>query len=191
MDRTEADLSRFKIFSLHCRSGPRRCEIGVESRLTMVRFGPIRQRRGRMALLTARAAAERLGVGYSTLKRWVRSGTVRTTRTEGGHHRVADSEIERLLAAPAARLAPASDHESMRQRRVLGRIECAESSLGIYRRGSRGRPARSSPPSSREPDAHRRDHRRCGSGAEASAGRGCDCDRQVDRSDDCATKRSF
>lgn len=51
-----------------------------------------------MALLTARAAAEKLGVGYSTLKRWVRSGRVRTTRTEGGHHRVADAEIDRLLA---------------------------------------------------------------------------------------------
>jgi molybdopterin-binding protein len=51
-----------------------------------------------MALLTARAAAERLGVGYSTLKRWVRSGRVRTTRTEGGHHRVAESEIDRLLS---------------------------------------------------------------------------------------------
>jgi len=51
-----------------------------------------------MGLLTARAAAERLGVGYSTLKRWVRSGRVRTTRTEGGHHRVAESEIDRLLA---------------------------------------------------------------------------------------------
>lgn len=50
-----------------------------------------------MALLTARAAAARLGVGYSTLKRWVRSGKVRTTRTEGGHHRVAESEIDRLL----------------------------------------------------------------------------------------------
>jgi molybdopterin-binding protein len=51
-----------------------------------------------MALLTARAAAERLGVGYSTIKRWVRNGRVRTTRTEGGHHRVADSEIDRLLS---------------------------------------------------------------------------------------------
>ena len=67
-----------------------------------------------MALLTARAAADKLGVGYSTLKRWVRSGTVRTTRTEGGHHRIADSEIERLLARqqPEARRrasAPADD----------------------------------------------------------------------------------
>src|SRR6185295_17654221 len=51
-----------------------------------------------MALLTVRAAAERLGVGYSTLKRWVHTGKVRTTRTEGGHHRVSEAEIERLLA---------------------------------------------------------------------------------------------
>src|SRR5678815_5301269 len=51
-----------------------------------------------MALLTVRAAAEQLGVAYSTLKRWVHTGQVRTTRTEGGHHRVAESEIERLLA---------------------------------------------------------------------------------------------
>lgn len=52
----------------------------------------------RMALLTPRVAAQRLGVGYSTLKRWVRNGRVRTTRTEGGHHRVAETEIDRLLA---------------------------------------------------------------------------------------------
>ncbi len=51
-----------------------------------------------MALLTVRVAADRLGVGYSTLKRWVHTGRVRTTRTEGGHHRVSEVEIERLLA---------------------------------------------------------------------------------------------
>ena len=51
-----------------------------------------------MAPLTIRAAAERLGVGYSTMKRWVHHGTVRTTRTEGGHHRVSDAEIERLAS---------------------------------------------------------------------------------------------
>jgi molybdopterin-binding protein len=50
-----------------------------------------------MALLTVRAAAAQLGVAYSTLKRWVHTGQVRTTRTEGGHHRVSESEIERLL----------------------------------------------------------------------------------------------
>ena len=51
-----------------------------------------------MALVTVRAAAERLGVGYSTLKRWVHTGHVRTTRTEGGHHRVSEAEIDRLMA---------------------------------------------------------------------------------------------
>jgi molybdopterin-binding protein len=84
-----------------------------------------------MARLTARAAAEKLGVGYSTLKRWVRSGRVRTTRTEGGHHRVADSEIDRLLARhqPLARRrrARTEDNESLgglsARNRLLGYIE--------------------------------------------------------------------
>jgi molybdopterin-binding protein len=51
-----------------------------------------------MALLTVRAAALRLGVGYSTLKQWIYSGTVRTTTTAGGHHRIGDAEIDRLIA---------------------------------------------------------------------------------------------
>ena len=51
-----------------------------------------------MALLNVRAAAGRLGIGYSTLKQWIYQGKVRTTTTEGGHHRIADAEIERLLA---------------------------------------------------------------------------------------------
>lgn len=57
-----------------------------------------------MALITVRAAAEQLGVAYSTLKRWVHAGHVRTVRTDGGHHRVSDAEIARLLARqqPAA-----------------------------------------------------------------------------------------
>ena len=49
-------------------------------------------------MLTVRAAAERLGVGYSTLKRMVHAGTLRTVKTDGGHHRVPDAEVERLLA---------------------------------------------------------------------------------------------
>lgn len=48
--------------------------------------------------LTVRAAAERLGVGYSTMKRWILDGRVRTIRTEGGHHRIAEAEVDRLIA---------------------------------------------------------------------------------------------
>lgn len=51
-----------------------------------------------MAALTMRAAAERMGVGYSTFKRWVHAGRVRTIRTEGGHHRVTEAELDRLAA---------------------------------------------------------------------------------------------
>jgi molybdopterin-binding protein len=52
-----------------------------------------------MALLTPRAAADRLGVSYSTFKQWIYKGTVRTTVTGGGHHRVADAEVQRLLGS--------------------------------------------------------------------------------------------
>ena len=51
-----------------------------------------------MALMNVRAAAAKLGVGYSTMKRWIGDGRVRTTLTEGGHHRIADAEIDRLTA---------------------------------------------------------------------------------------------
>lgn len=51
-----------------------------------------------MSLLTVREAAGRLGVAYSTLKQWIYKGSVRTVRTEGGHHRIDDVEVDRLLA---------------------------------------------------------------------------------------------
>jgi molybdopterin-binding protein len=66
-----------------------------------------------MALLTVRAAAERLGIGYSTLKQWIFQGKVRTTTTAGGHHRLSEAEIDRMMARqapdrPAARRAKAA-----------------------------------------------------------------------------------
>ena len=51
-----------------------------------------------MAVFTVRQAAERLGVGYSTLKQWIYRGRVRTTLTDGGHHRIAETEVDRLQA---------------------------------------------------------------------------------------------
>jgi molybdopterin-binding protein len=47
--------------------------------------------------MTVRAAATRLGVNYSTLKQWIYKGAVRTSRTGGGHHRVPETEVVRLL----------------------------------------------------------------------------------------------
>jgi molybdopterin-binding protein len=48
-------------------------------------------------LYTVRAAADRLGIGYSTLKQWIYDGAVRTVRTRGGHHRLTELELQRLL----------------------------------------------------------------------------------------------
>lgn len=48
-------------------------------------------------LLTVRGAADRLGVAYSTLKQWIYDGAIRTTTTRGGHHRIAQSEVDRIL----------------------------------------------------------------------------------------------
>jgi len=61
-----------------------------------------------MSLMTVRAAAKRMGIGYSTLKQWIYQGKIRTTQTAGGHHRLSEAEIDRLLArqAPAARALP-------------------------------------------------------------------------------------
>jgi molybdopterin-binding protein len=53
-------------------------------------------------LLTVRAAAEALGVTYSTLKQWIYKGSIRTVRTDGGHHRVSQEEVDRLLSASSA-----------------------------------------------------------------------------------------
>ena len=52
--------------------------------------------------LTVRQAAQRLGIGYSTLKQWIYQGRVRTRVTSGGHHRIEDAEVDRLLAPSAA-----------------------------------------------------------------------------------------
>jgi molybdopterin-binding protein len=63
-----------------------------------------------MSLLTVRAAAERMGIGYSTLKQWIHQGKIRTTKTAGGHHRLSEAEVDRVLAPttpPARRRGPA------------------------------------------------------------------------------------
>ncbi|HJX91599.1 MAG TPA: TOBE domain-containing protein [Pyrinomonadaceae bacterium] len=46
-------------------------------------------------------AARMAGVSYPTLKQWIYSGKIRSTKTAGGHHRVARSEIERVTGAKA------------------------------------------------------------------------------------------
>ncbi len=50
-----------------------------------------------MELLRLQEAAHRLGVSYPTLKQWLYRGKIRSVRTPGGHHRIPESEINRVL----------------------------------------------------------------------------------------------
>ena len=63
-------------------------------------------------LLTVRAAADRLGVAYSTLKQWIYDGEIRTTKTRGGHHRISETEIARALLSKDKRSQPAARKRS-------------------------------------------------------------------------------
>ena len=72
-----------------------------------------------MTLLTARAAATRLGVSYSTLKQWIYKGKVRTVKTAGGHHRVPEKEVDKFLYRGKQRGAVSERRQNFR--RISGR----------------------------------------------------------------------
>jgi molybdopterin-binding protein len=48
-------------------------------------------------LLPPREAANILGISYPTLKQWIYHGKIKSVKTPGGHHRVPESEIDRLI----------------------------------------------------------------------------------------------
>ena len=48
-------------------------------------------------------AARVAGVSYPTLKQWIYKGKIRSTKTAGGHHRIARSEIERVTGTARSR----------------------------------------------------------------------------------------
>jgi molybdopterin-binding protein len=48
-------------------------------------------------LLKLRDAALQLGVSFPTIKQWIYKKKVRSIKTVGGHHRIPQSELDRLL----------------------------------------------------------------------------------------------
>jgi molybdopterin-binding protein len=52
-------------------------------------------------LLNPRQAAAAIGVSYPTIKQWILAGKLKTIKTAGGHHRIAQSALRRYLPAPA------------------------------------------------------------------------------------------
>ena len=70
-------------------------------------------------LVQLRDAAKVLGISYSTLKRWIHARKLRTVKTQGGHHRIPDSELHRHLRF-ADKRAPAP-HRRAQFRRISAR----------------------------------------------------------------------
>ena len=70
-------------------------------------------------LLAPREAANILGISYPTLKQWIYRGKLKTAKTPGGHHRVPESEIDRLIPVKLRR----GDIETRRSnfRKISGR----------------------------------------------------------------------
>ena len=54
-------------------------------------------------LLKPMDAARLAGVSYPTLKQWIYSGKIQSTKTAGGHHRIARGEIERVTRGGRAK----------------------------------------------------------------------------------------
>ena len=51
----------------------------------------------RRPLLTPRNAALELGISFPTIKQWIYREKIRSTQTAGGHHRIPQEEVDRLL----------------------------------------------------------------------------------------------
>ena len=48
-------------------------------------------------LLKLRDAALQLGISFSTIKQWIYKKNIRSIQTAGGHHRIPQSEVDKLL----------------------------------------------------------------------------------------------
>jgi len=72
----------------------------------------------REELLRPREAALELQISFPTIKQWIYKRKIRSIRTAGGHHRIPQSEIDRLLFRTRAKTAP---ERELLVRRVSGR----------------------------------------------------------------------
>jgi molybdopterin-binding protein len=70
------------------------------------------------ALLKLREAALELRVSLPTLKQWIYKRKIRSVKTAGGHHRIPQSEVDRLLFRTTGKTAA---ERKLAVRRVSGR----------------------------------------------------------------------
>jgi molybdopterin-binding protein len=69
-------------------------------------------------LLKLRDAALQLGISFPTIKQWIYKKKIRSVQTAGGHHRVPQSEVDKLLFRTTGKT---EDERRQVVRRVSGR----------------------------------------------------------------------
>jgi len=82
--------------------------------------------------LKPKEAAMRLGVSYPTLKKWIYSGKLHTVTTPGGHHRIAEAELDRFI--PRAEVKPGPGRRRNFQR-ISGRNQLVGSVVDVKIQG--------------------------------------------------------
>jgi molybdopterin-binding protein len=70
-------------------------------------------------LYTPRDAAQVLGISYASLKQWIYQGKLKSIQTPGGHHRIPESEIDRVLPRVISTGTPEKRRHTFR--RISGR----------------------------------------------------------------------
>src|SRR5580704_17207128 len=63
----------------------------------MPRNAQQRQNDNDAEMLKVRDAALQLGISFPTIKQWIYKNKLRSVRTVGGHHRIPQSEVDKLL----------------------------------------------------------------------------------------------
>ena len=77
-------------------------------------------------LIRPRDAAKVLGISYSTLKRWIHTRKLHTVKTQGGHHRIPERELDKHLHFAEKRMPVPQRRAQFRQisarNQLIGRI---------------------------------------------------------------------
>ena len=60
-------------------------------------MGKAGRRSGAQALLRLRDAAVQLQISYPTIKQWIYHSKLHAVKTPGGHYRIPQAEVDRLL----------------------------------------------------------------------------------------------
>jgi len=76
-----------------------------------------------------RDAAVELRISYPTIKQWIYRKKIRSIRTAGGHHRISQREVDRLLFRTRAKTEPERKIDIRRlsgRNQLVGRIESVQ-----------------------------------------------------------------